>query len=78
MNAKKPTSKKSAGVGAAKNAEDWIARNKAQFGSHDGLPGVFQREQLFSRIKTGKRVTFVDLRGQLHTGSAVMRAAHGG
>jgi hypothetical protein len=59
-------------------SERWLAKHRAEFASHDGLPGEFHREVLFNQIKPQAMVAIVDRRGQVRQGRVVMHSSHGG
>lgn len=60
-----------------KNRENFLAKNKAKFGTHDGLPGAFHRECLFNQIGPQKQVSIVTPHGNIVDGRVVMRGPAG-
>lgn len=57
--------------------EAWLAKNKHKFGTTDGLPGEFHREQLFNLIKPGSTVGIITPHGNKLHGRVVMRGPAG-
>jgi hypothetical protein len=57
--------------------QNWLAGNKRNFGTHDGLPGEFHREFIFNCLGTGKIVAIETPHGSIATGRVVMRGPAG-
>jgi hypothetical protein len=56
----------------SKTMQSWLDRNRPKFGSADGLPGEFLRQDLFKHIRPGVQAGIVTCHGTLLSGRAVM------
>lgn len=53
----------------------WLKANKESFGSSDGYPGEFHRQQLWGMVVPQCRVAIIDSRNQVHEGKVMIKSA---
>lgn len=56
-------------------AQKFLVKNRDKFGSQDGLPGEFHREQMFTLARPGKTAGIITPHGSVLCGRVVMKFA---